>query len=169
MAQSEAWSFLALTHGCGSASYLQWIESLMPNYFGRARSFNDPEALQAQVNAYFADMADKDECPLMLELAIYLGINRDTLLLYASGEYDDVEAGVVYSGTFKRARDIVEMQKNKRLISGKGSTVGYIFDLKNNHNWKDKTESETYNTITTIVKSDMNQDQALEAYTKQIG
>ncbi len=140
----------------------------MANY-GRRRSFNDADELQRQVDAYFADMRDKNECPLMLELALTLGITRETMALYSRGEYDDIESGAVYSDAFKNARDIVEMQKNKRLIAGKGSTVGLIFDLKNNCNWKDRVETDTYSTITTIVKKDMDQDQALEAYNKQLG
>lgn len=33
-------------------------------------------------------------------------------------------------------------EKEERLLMGKGSTVGHIFDLKNNHGWADKQEIE---------------------------
>lgn len=140
---------------------------------GRPRSFTDPQDLSDQVTKYFADCKEEGECPLMLELALVLGICRDTLALYARGEYDehneDGSPKVIYSDTFKRARAFVEVSKNKRLISGKGSTVGLIFDLKNNSNWSDRVESRIDSVVTTVVKKDMSTEEAAEAYSKQMG
>lgn len=137
--------------------------------WGRPRSFKDPQELSDLVDKYLADCKEVDDPPLMLELALVLGISRETLSMYARGEYDDEEANEVYSDTFKRARTHVEVIKNKMLIKAKGSTIGLIFDLKNNHGWCDKVDIQSTQNLTTTVKKDMSTDEAQEAYSKQMG
>lgn len=136
---------------------------------GRPRSFNSPEELRDQVDAYFLDCEECDEPPFMIGIAIECGIDRDTLLQYANGVYDEEGATLTFSGTMKRARLIVEHWKSKQLVKAKGSTIGLIFDLKNNHNWADKTETQVNQVVTTTVKKDMGSEEAQDAYNKQMG
>jgi hypothetical protein len=69
----------------------------------------------------------------MSGLAYAMGIDRDTLLSYSKRDE--------FIGTIKRARDKVHSDVERRLMEGKGA-VGAIFNLKNNFNWKDKTETD---------------------------
>ena len=140
---------------------------------GRPRSFTDPQELLDKINCYFADCHEDDEPPFMLEMAHYLGICRDTMAKYARGEYDDPDdaAGekLKYSDAIKKAKQLIEITKAKRLVKGRWNTVGLIFDLKNNHGWADKTESIVETTLTTVVSKDMSADEAQDAYSKQMG
>ena len=141
---------------------------------GRPRSFTSPEDLQTKINCYFADCHENDEPPFMLEMAHYLGICRDTMADYAKGVYDEFDddgrATVSFSYSIKRAKEAVEVSKIKKLVKGRWNTVGLIFDLKNNHNYCDKVESHTTTeSHTTIVNKTMTDEQAQEAYSKQMG
>lgn len=68
----------------------------------------------------------------MSGLAYYLGMDRDTLLRYSKQEE--------FYGTIKRAKDKVHHDVERRLMDGAG--VGAIFSLKNNFEWRDKTETD---------------------------
>jgi hypothetical protein len=46
------------------------------------------------------------------------------------------------SGTIKRIKDILEYRLNKKGLEGKLNSTLTIFNLKNNYNWKDRTEQE---------------------------
>ena len=68
----------------------------------------------------------------MSGLAYYLEIDRKTLLNYSKKEE--------FFLTIKRARDKVEMDVDRRLNDKNAFTPGLIFNLKNNFDWKDKSE-----------------------------
>ena len=50
--------------------------------------------------------------------------------------------GHEFSLTVKKANMRIELDRHERLIDKEKFTAGVIFDLKNNHGWKDKTEQE---------------------------
>lgn len=68
----------------------------------------------------------------MAGLAYALGMDRQTLLNYSKKDE--------FIGTIKRARDRVHHDVERRLMDGAG--VGAIFSLKNNFDWRDKTETD---------------------------
>ena len=140
------------------------------NLGGQPRSFTDPKVLMKGVDAYLDECREAAIPPLMLELAIALDITRETMSQYAKGEYDEEGTKPTYSDAFKKARLHCESSKTRQLISGRGSTVGLIFDLKHNHQWSDKSESHvTTENVTTVVHKGMTDEEAQEAYSKQIG
>lgn len=103
---------------------------------GRPRLYDDPDVFSDKVDAYFAHVESSDKRPTMAGLSYYLGFeDRDTFSAYA--EYGDE-----FSRTVKRAKLRIEDDRWQSLIDKAAFTPGLIFDLKNNHGWKDKTEQD---------------------------
>lgn len=92
---------------------------------GRPIKFESAQALQTAVNQYLSH----DRITLA-GLALYLGIDRQTLYNYAErDEFFDI---------IKKAREAVEAKYEERLIY-ESQPTGVIFALKN-MGWKDKKE-----------------------------
>lgn len=98
---------------------------------GQPQKYETPEAMQAQIDAYFSDCFENKEKPTITGLALYLGFaSRQSLIDYEgySSEFFDA---------IKKAKLFVENGYEQALHAGGGA--GIIFALKN-FNWKDKTE-----------------------------
>jgi hypothetical protein len=72
----------------------------------------------------------EDVYPTISGLAYTLDMTTETLRTYALKDE--------FSATVKKAKQRVEMSLEQRLSSK--AVIGSIFSLKNNFNWKDKTE-----------------------------
>lgn len=103
---------------------------------GRPRLYPDPDALAAKVDEYFAEREASGKPPTIAGLCYFLGFSHRNALQ----EYEDY--GLDYSCTVKRARLRIENERAERLIGKDTFTPGLIFDLKNNHGWKDKSEAD---------------------------
>ena len=107
---------------------------------GRPLKYKTVKALKEAIDKYFNDeeekAAEKDKLPIftMSGLAYAMGIDRKTLLSYSHKDE--------FLPTIKNARERVEQQMEHNMLSGSGSTTGYIFSFKNNFGWNDKTEME---------------------------
>lgn len=114
---------------------------------GRPLKFTDPEVLQNRIDEYFSLCDNRiqqvyskksdgvievinPEPYTMAGLAYALGIDRETLLNYASRE--------LFFDTVKKSRDKVQMDVERRLMES--NPTGAIFNLKNNFGYVDKTE-----------------------------
>ncbi len=104
---------------------------------GQPMKFQTVEALEEAVDNYFdndAWMLDKDGereyLPTMSGLALSLGVDRRTVVNYSHNEE--------YFLTIKKARARIESFIETRLYGN--NVTGCIFNLKNNFDWKDKTE-----------------------------
>lgn len=108
---------------------------------GRPRLYDDPDIFSEKVEGYFAHVEATDKRPTLAGLSYYLGFaDKQSFTQYE--EYGDE-----FSLTVKRARLRIEDDRWQSLIDKAAFTPGLIFDLKNNHGWKDKTEQEvTLNT-----------------------
>lgn len=103
---------------------------------GRPRLYEEHEAFDAKVDDYFAHVEASDKRPTLAGLSYYLGFDdRDTFSNYA-------DYGPDFSRTVKRAKLRMEDDRWQSLIDKAAFTPGLIFDLKNNHGWKDKTEQD---------------------------
>lgn len=100
---------------------------------GRPRLYSEPDALAAKVDEYFAQ---EDGPPTIAGLCYFLGFQDR----HALAEYEGYEEP--FSATVKRARLRIEQDRAKRLLGKDTFTPGLIFDLKNNHGWKDRTEAD---------------------------
>lgn len=109
---------------------------------GRPKKFKTVEELEQAIEEYF-DYCDENNKPYTISgLAYALDTTRRTLLDYQ--EQDE------YSHTIKKAKAKIERFNEELLFSKDVPTVGVIFNLKNNYDWKDKQEIEA------DVNSDVN-------------
>lgn len=99
---------------------------------GRPRLYDCPEEFARATDAYF----DEAKTPTMAGLCYHLGFeDRESFSQYE-------EYGPEFSRTVKRARLRMEADRHAKLVNKDTFTAGLIFDLKNNHGWKDKTEQD---------------------------
>lgn len=91
-----------------------------------------PEELTKKTNEYFK-MCDEKEKPYTISgLCLYLDTTRETIREYELREE--------FVDTIKRAKQRVENYVEEYSLIGKLNPTVSIFNLKNNFNWKDKTE-----------------------------
>ena len=104
---------------------------------GRPLAFNSVEELEEKIEAYFSSedcyLIQGEEtiyAPTMSGLAMYLNVDRKTIVNYSNKEE--------YFHTIKKARARIESHLEKKLYGN--NVTGLIFNLKNNFDWKDKSE-----------------------------
>jgi len=101
---------------------------------GRPKKFKEPTALQKLIDAYYQD-CDEREMPYTIEgLAVACDCDRKTILNYSK----DSE----FFPTIKKARDKILARLIELGVAGKGNATSIIFNLKNNYDYKDKTEQD---------------------------
>ncbi len=87
----------------------------------------------------YSEQDEKEKPYTITGLCLYLDIDRVTLLRY--------EKQAEFCSTIKRAKNRVENYVEEMSLIGKLNPTVSIFNLKNNFNWKDKTEIETNQNI----------------------
>jgi len=116
------------------------------NKGGRPKLYESAEELQTLVDDYFesdeaftVSYVNGDEVrsftPTMSGLALYLGMTRQSLVNYSREEE--------FFDTIKKARSKIESCIEKKLYGN--NVTGLIFNLKNNFDWKDKSEVQQTN------------------------
>ena len=143
---------------------------------GRPLKYNTPEEMQAIIDQYFSDCAYNrqvrawiklgklpeeeretltDDCiPTVTGLALALDLTRKSLISY--------EGKDEFVNTVKKAKGRVEAFVEQRLMEG-GQAAGPIFNLKNNFEWKDKTEQEISGHLSTSELTDEQLDAKIRA------
>ncbi len=101
---------------------------------GRKKKYTDVELMQKKIDEYFSDCDEKGKPYTMSGLAYAMGFKSRKALVY----YDKDDE---FSPTIKKAKQRCETWLEEQLYTGK-SIAGVIFGLKNNYDWKDKTEQE---------------------------
>ena len=112
----------------------------------RPRKYEDSQHFADKVDAYFAKVEKSGGMPFLSELSLELGFEDR----HGFMEYEGYEPE--FSTTVKRARAKVELSRHRDLISRDRFTPGLIFDLKNNHGWKDQTQQELSGKVITEVR-----------------
>jgi hypothetical protein len=107
---------------------------------GRPCKYETVQQLDAVIIKYWEDLRP-EQPPTVTGLALALDMTREGLIHY--GEKEE------FADTIKKAKQQVEQFNEERLIAG-NSVAGVIFNLKNNFNWKDKTEQEVSSTVKTV-------------------
>ena len=101
---------------------------------GRPFKFPTVRALKARIKDYF-DYVKSHDVPLTIErLCCFLDCSRNTLLNY--------QARDEFAPIITRVKREILANKAEMLLSNKGNTQGIIFDLKNNHGYRDKQDVE---------------------------
>ena len=109
----------------------------------RTKEFETVEAMQAAIDAY-KKSCERKKRPLTVQgLALALGFTSRTSLLNYEG-YTDID-NKPFLNTIKRAKLEIEEDKVTGAMMGEYNNAIVIFDLKNNHGHKDKTEIEQTN------------------------
>lgn len=101
---------------------------------GRPNKFKSVEEMEQAIQEYFDYCYEQDKPYTISGLACALDTTRRTLLDYQ--EQDE------FSHTIKKAKAKIEAYNEELLYSKDVPTVGVIFNLKNNYDWKDKQEIE---------------------------
>lgn len=103
---------------------------------GRPRLYDSWEAFDAKADEYFAHVEATGKRPTLAGLCLFMGFcDKESFTNYAT--YGDD-----FSRTVNKARLRMEEDRWQSLNDKGAFTPGLIFDLKNNHGWKDKTEVE---------------------------
>lgn len=103
---------------------------------GRPRLYKDHDSFAAKVDEYFASLEDSGKKPTLAGLAYHMGFDdRESVTTYAS-------YGPDFSRTVKRAKLLMEDDRQQSLLSKDKFTPGIALDLRNNHGWRDTTQSE---------------------------
>lgn len=123
-------------------------------YYGNtnALKFKSEEELQKCIDNYFKE-CDKNKKPYTMSgLALYLDIDRKTLLRYSNKD--------LYAPLIKKAKAKVETMLEESLYRV-GNNSGIIFNLKNNYGWRDQievqnTEVSKLDTLLEEIEKDAN-------------
>ena len=99
---------------------------------GRPKKYSEVETLKKKIDEYFADSEQKKEVPTVCGLALAVDMTRETLLQYEKQEG--------FSDPIKKAKMKIAANYERMMVTGKGSAVGLIFNLKNNFGWRDQQE-----------------------------
>lgn len=124
---------------------------------GKPKQWSTPDELQKDIDKYFDECNDRyiqvydkvkqtvveilKQIPYTIEgLCEVLDCDRATLLNYEKKEgYEE------YFNTIKKAKIKVQRNKVERGLGSESNPAVTIFDLKNNHGYKDKTEVDATN------------------------
>lgn len=118
---------------------------------GRPLKYSDPKELEKDIQEYF-NYCDENNKPLTMSgLAYALDMDRKTLLNYSNREK--------FFPTIKKAKERIERFNEEILYSKDVPTVGVIFNLKNNFDWRDKQEIEANLSYEDKLKEAMGKDE----------
>lgn len=99
-----------------------------------ALKYKTEEELSKGIEEYFEDCQKREKPYTMTGLAVWLGIDRITLIRY--GKKDK------YATLIKKAKDRVEQQIEENYLDGTFNTTAAIFNLKANYKWDDGNKVE---------------------------
>ena len=123
---------------------------------GRPPKYETVEELEKIIDDYFDSLKDDKgryiDVPAVSELGLFIGLSRQAIINY-SGRPE-------FMDTIKKAKQTIESFLEKNLTVGK-APVGTIFNLKNNFDWKDRSEQ-----LITNVEGD---DEVLNSAKKRLG
>jgi hypothetical protein len=118
--------------------------------FSEEGSFKNAKDLRIKLSEYFDGLLASGRTPTASGMSLTLGFPTQSSLRKEAGRDDEI--GLVLTA----ALTYLETIRNEDLLSGGPATTGIMFDLKNNHDWKDKTETvieERTDSLTLLVQS----------------
>lgn len=118
--------------------------------FSEEGTFKNAKDLRIRLSEYFDGLLASGRTPTASGMSLMLGFPTQRSLRKEAGRDDEI--GLVLTA----ALTYLETIRNEDLLSGGPATTGIMFDLKNNHDWKDKTETvieERTDSLTLLVQS----------------
>lgn len=94
---------------------------------------SDPEQVEQRINDYFVFCIENDRKPNMVGMANWLGVDRDTVKTWKTGEY----RSSTHSAVIKKAINILEELWVDYMQNGKVNPASGIFLGKNMFGYKD--------------------------------
>ena len=126
---------------------------------GRPYAFDKIENLQKELNDYF-DLCDKtDTVPTIMGIALWLGVNRDTIYAHANNPNSP------FSDILKNVINFCHLTMENGTIDGKVNPVTYIFLAKNYFGLED---SKNINIAPATNDPTINNQETMSALQKQI-
>ncbi len=103
-----------------------------------AVNMKDEQAVRRRIDEYIVICTEDDARPTVEGLALALGINRRTLWKYAYSNEVNVSDSI--RDTLKKAYDFLNVYMVDLMYSNKINSINGIFLMKNNFDYKDKSE-----------------------------
>lgn len=122
------------------------MEEKQSNSVGRPRKYTDPQVMQDIIDGYFAECDAKDEPYTVSGICLALDLDRATLI-----DYQKLDK---FRNTVNKSKLRVEQNMEKRALKNESNVTMSIFSLKNNFNWKDKSEVDSTVKQESIIKID---------------
>jgi len=117
---------------------------------GRPKAFKTVKELDGLIVKFWEYVKVNKVPATIARLAVFLKVDRETIVNYSKDQE--------FFGTIKEVKEMILASKEERLNSETGQKVGIIFDLKNNHGFKDKQEVDM-NVKGNISLGDMMKEQ----------
>lgn len=114
----------------------QYIRHALANLNMPPIDISDPRQVEERIMWYFNHCIEDDMKPTVAGFCNALGVTRETLRTWKSGEY---RAGT-HQDIIKKAYALLEEQWEHYMVNGKVNPVTGIFLAKNNFGYQDKQE-----------------------------
>ena len=127
-------------------------------YKGGAPRKYQPEELIVKVTEYFeyVEEANKERKLMDEKLKPYTITGLCNHLDTTRETWNEYSKKPEYSDSIKKAKQIVEQYAEEGLLNGTLSTIGTIFNLKNNFGWVDKIEVNTTTSSDQLTNDDIS-------------
>lgn len=125
---------------------------------GRPYAFSSLEVTEKEVDDYFQLCSDKEVVPTITTLALWLGVNKDTIYAHANNSSSP------FSDLFKNVISYCHSLIQNGAIDGKINPVTYFFISKNDYGMRDDKNI----TVSATQGSNINTQETADALRKQI-
>jgi len=117
----------------------KYVEFALASFSAPAIDTNDPQQLQERIVWYFNRCISNDMKPGIVGLANALGVSRQTLWNWKTGERGKTMNPACVD-LIKKAYNFIEEMLESYMLNGKVSPPNGIFLLKNHFNYRDQTD-----------------------------
>lgn len=125
---------------------------------GRPYAFQSLEVTEKEVDDYFQLCSDKQVVPTITTLALWLGVNKDTIYAHVNNSSSP------FSDLFKNVVNYCHSLIQNGAIDGKINPVTYFFISKNDYGMRDDKNIQ----ISATQGSNINTQETADALRKQI-
>lgn len=125
---------------------------------GRPWAFDNLENLQKDITDYFTLCRDTDTMPTIVSLALYLGVDEDTITRHSENPMSP------FCETLKNVRIYLHNLMQSGTLAGDINPVAYIFLSKNYYGMRDDKQI----TVSPSNNQTVNSTETMEAIQKQI-
>lgn len=125
---------------------------------GRPYAFSSLEETEKEVDSYFQLCSDKEVVPTITTLALWLGVNKDTIYAHVHNSNSP------FSDLFKNVVNYCHSLMQNGAIDGKINPVTYFFISKNDYGMRDDKNIQ----ISAQQGSSVNTQETADALRKQI-